>query len=394
MRILIADDDPVSRHLLQRTLEGWNYAVTAVDNGNAAWEAICGGEFHRVILDWVMPGVDGPELVRRIRARPLSGYVYTILLAASNDHDEFVEGLSAGADDFMVKPLHREELWARMRTGERILALEETLRDQNRRLEERNREMEADLRMACEVQQALLPQGYPSFPRGLPPERSRLRFFDRYRPNGAVGGDFFDVIPLSDSRAGVLICDVIGHGVRAALGTAMIRALLENFRRLADEPSHFLEEMNRELLAILGQASVPVNLSAFYGMIDLDAWQLHYASAAHPAPVLARGEQAQLLPPPGGQVGPPLGVREHSMYPHASMNLCTGDRLVFYTDGLIEAINPSEEAFGAERLCEAIKQRQSMGCGRMFDEILSEVTRFTQGRGLDDDVCLVGADVR
>lgn len=395
MRVLIADDDPVCRHLLLRTLESWGYDVTAAKDGAEAWKLFEERDYPLVILDWVMPGVDGPELVRRIRSHARPGYVFTVLLAASNDHDEFIQGLAAGADDFMVKPLDREELRVRLRSGERVLKLEQTLVEQNRMLSERNAQMEADLRMACEVQQALLPQGYPSFPPGVPPEKSRLRFWDRYRPNGAVGGDFFDVLRLSDTRAGVLICDVMGHGVRAALVTAMVRALLEHFRALADEPGPFLEEMNRELIAILGQTRVPVFLSAFYGVMDLEAGTFRYTNAGHPAPMLAQRGEGVVVPlaPPGGQPGPPLGVRPQAVYPVAEMRTSPGDLFVFYTDGLVEAAGPDQESFGEGRLRDAVQRRPALGCGRLFDEVLAEVSAFTQGRGFADDVCLVGMEV-
>ena len=394
MQVLIADDDPVARHLLRRTLESWNYSVTAVENGDLAWSTFLAGDFSLVILDWVMPGLSGPELVRRIRSHPRSGYVYTLFLTASTDQNEFIQGLTAGADDFLVKPLLPEVLRARIRSGERILRLEQTLLEQNRRLEERNREMKADLRMACELQQALLPQGYPSFPPGLPPERSHLRFFDRYRPTSAVGGDLFDVIPLGDSRAGVLICDVQGHGVRAAMGTAMIRALLEHIRRLADEPGHFLEEMNRELVGITRKSHITMEITAFYGLIDLEASQMQYVSAAHPEPVLSRDNEVRLLPHPAVPVSPPLGRHDHVFYPHGSVKLCPGDRIILYTDGLTQAFNPHDESFGQERLCAAIRERRQMRCAPMLDQILAEVTNFTQGRDFSDDVCLIAAEIR
>jgi len=394
MQVLIADDDPVARHLLRRTLESWNYTVTAVENGDRAWEVFLCGDYSLVILDWVMPGLSGPELVQRIRNAPRPSYVYTLLLTASNDPQEFIQGLTAGADDFLVKPLVPEVLRARLRSGERILRLEQTLLENNRRLEERNREMQADLRMACELQQALLPQGYPSFPPGLPPERSRLRFFDRYRPTSAVGGDLFDVIALGDFRAGVLICDVQGHGVRAAMGTAMIRALLEHIRRLADEPAHFLEELNRELVGITRKSHMSMEISAFYGLIDLAASQMQYVSAAHPEPVLSRAQEVRLLPQPASPTSPPLGRLEHVFYPHGTVKLEAGDRLVLYTDGLIQAFNPSDESFGQERLCQAIRTRREIRCAPMLDEILTEVTNFTQGRDFSDDVCLVAAEIR
>ena len=396
MRVLIADDDPVSRHLLLRTLQGWKYDVVAAQDGAEAWRLLQEGDYPMVVLDWSMPGVDGPELVRRIRAMPRPGYVYTALLAASSDRAEFLHGLETGADDFMVKPLDREELRVRLRSGERILRLEETLREQNRDLAERNQQMEMSLRMACEVQQALLPQGYPSFPAGVPMEKSRLRFIDRYRPDGAVGGDFFMVMALSDTRACVLVADVMGHGVRAALGTAMVRALAETLRSQAGEPGRLLEDMNRELIGILGQASVAMFLSAFCGVMDAEAGEFRYANAGHPDPILLRRSEQKCLslPPPGGHHGPPLGVRAGATYEVARLEAKPSDLFVFYTDGLIEAANAAQEPFGEARLCEAMGARMNVPGGRLFDEVLAEVLAFTQGRGFADDVCLVGMDVR
>jgi sigma-B regulation protein RsbU (phosphoserine phosphatase) len=395
MRVLIADDDPVSRHLLARTLAGWGYEVSAARDGTEAWRLFEERDYPLVILDWVMPGLDGLELVRRIRAGNRPGYVYTILLTANTDKGEVVQGLAAGADDFVTKPFDRDELRVRLRTGERILRLEHTLVEQNRILREHNEEMLADLRMACEVQQALLPQGYPSFPAGVPPERSRLRFCDRYRPNGAVGGDFFDVLPLSDDRAGLFICDVMGHGVRAALVTAIVRALLEAARSLADDVGRLLAEVNRELLAILGQASVPVFLSAFYAVIDVTTGELRYANAGHPGPlVVRRGEGAvERLCPEGYMPGPPLGVRDQASYSVSSVSLARGDLLVLFTDGIYEASGPDQEPYGEDRLRQAIERRLRLPTARIFDEVLAEVQQYTAGRGFADDVCLVGMEL-
>jgi CheY-like chemotaxis protein len=201
MRVLIADDDPVSRRLLEKTLQLWGYEVIVAKDGSEAWKLFEERDYPIVISDWVMPGIDGLELVRRIRASARPGYVFVILLAAASHRREVVEGIVAGADDFVSKPFDRDELRARVRAGERIIRLEQALLEQNRILTERNAEMEQNLRMAVEVQQALLPLGYPSFPAGVTMERSALRFWHRYRPNGAVGGDFYDVLALSDTRA-------------------------------------------------------------------------------------------------------------------------------------------------------------------------------------------------
>src|SRR5262245_28172866 len=395
MRVLIADDDPISRRLLERTLQLWGYEVTTARDGAEAWKLFLERDFPVVITDWIMPGLDGLELVRKIRASSRPGYVYVILLAAASHRREIVEGMASGADDFVSKPFDRDELRARLRAGERIIGLELALTERNRILSERNAEMEEDLRMACEVQQALLPQGYPSFPANAPPERSALRFSDRYRPNGAVGGDFFDVLALSDAKAGLFICDVMGHGVRAALVTAMVRALLESLRPLAQEPGHLLAEMNHDLIAIFGKASIPVFLSAFYAMVDTSTGTIEYTNAGHPAPLLLRrglGEVA-FLPAPGGKPGPPLGVRDHASYAVGSTTLAKGDVLLLFTDGLYEVVGADEEPFGEELLREAALKRLELSAGRLCDEILSEILRFSEGNGFADDVCLVGMEV-
>jgi DNA-binding response OmpR family regulator len=136
MKVLVADDDPVSRRLLQSYLQKWGYEVAVAVNGAEAWQLFEQEEFPLVISDWMMPEMDGRELIRRIRASPRPNYVYTILLTARSQKEDLVEGMEAGADDFVSKPFDRDELHVRIRAGERIVKLERALEDQNRALRE------------------------------------------------------------------------------------------------------------------------------------------------------------------------------------------------------------------------------------------------------------------
>ena len=129
MNILIADDDSVSRRLLQNYLQKWGYEVTAAQDGAEAWRLFEGGVFPMVITDWMMPEIDGSGLIRRIRASRRPGYVYAILLTAKSQKEDLVEGMEAGADDFLTKPFDRDELRVRLRAGERIIRLEHHLRE-------------------------------------------------------------------------------------------------------------------------------------------------------------------------------------------------------------------------------------------------------------------------
>jgi sigma-B regulation protein RsbU (phosphoserine phosphatase) len=124
VRILIADDDRTSTMLLGRTLEQWGFEVVLANDGAAAWQHIVGDNPPALgIVDWMMPGIDGIELCRRVRATPLRSPVYLILLTARNSRQDLVEGLDAGADDYLTKPFHPDELRARIRVGQRTLAL-------------------------------------------------------------------------------------------------------------------------------------------------------------------------------------------------------------------------------------------------------------------------------
>lgn len=135
MKILIADDEAISRRLLQGYLSKWGHTVTVAEDGDAAWKLFNQEEFPVVISDWMMPGMDGPELVRRIRQATQSHYVYIILLTARSQKEDVVEGMEAGADDFVTKPFDRDELRVRLRAGERLMELERSLAERNRMLE-------------------------------------------------------------------------------------------------------------------------------------------------------------------------------------------------------------------------------------------------------------------
>ncbi len=128
MKILVADDDPVSRKLLQKLLEKWSHQVLVVEDGKRAWQEILQSDVQMVITDWMMPVMDGRELCKKVRSSDLERYVYIILLTGKNQKEDLIEGLSGGADDFLVKPFNQEELKVRIRVGKRVVELEKTNR--------------------------------------------------------------------------------------------------------------------------------------------------------------------------------------------------------------------------------------------------------------------------
>jgi sigma-B regulation protein RsbU (phosphoserine phosphatase) len=262
-------------------------------------------------------------------------------------------------------------------------------------LRKKNEILEDDLNMAREIQQAILPQEYPTFPPNVPTEQSRLRFCHRYHPTGQVGGDFFNVLRLSDTQAGVFICDVMGHGVRSALVTAMVRALVEELRPVAMDPGQLLTRINSDLRAILQQTGTPLFTTAFYMTADLEKRQILFANAGHPKPFLLhrlRGE-VEVLKYPDGKGRPALGLFAESVYPTGSAPLAAGDLVMLFTDGLYEVEGPDNEQFSQDLLLQAAKKYANLHCSDLFDALLKEIQQFSARKEFSDDVCLVGCEV-
>lgn len=287
------------------------------------------------------------------------------------------------------------DITEKKRAEERILLATAELAKSRQELRARNEQMEEDLKMAREIQQAIIPQQYPSFPRSAEPGESALVFCHRYFPTGVVGGDFFNVVALSDTKAGVFICDVMGHGVRSALVTAILRALVEELTPLASDPGQLLGQLNRDLRAILKQSGTVMFTTAFYMVVDLETHQVRYANAGHPRPfVLHRGSrEAEPLKQEGQKCDPALGLFDGSVYPTSQRALSAGDLVILFTDGIYDVTGPNEDLFTPDWLVEEVRKRASMPPGPLFDALLEEIRNRSDGGEFADDICLLGMEV-
>jgi PAS domain S-box-containing protein len=262
-------------------------------------------------------------------------------------------------------------------------------------LRKKNEILEDDLKMARDIQQAILPQQYPTFPPGATEEQSLLHFCHRYHPTGQVGGDFFNVLALGDTKAGLFICDVMGHGVRSALVTAMVRGLVEELRPIAMDPGQLLTRINSDLRAILQQTGTPLFTTAFYLVADLERRKIFYSNAGHPRPFLIHRSTGavDVLRNADGKSRPALGLFGESVYPTASCDIAAGDLVMLFTDGLYEVEGPNGEQFSQEMLLDAVRKHSKMHGSELFTAILSEIQQFSVSHDFSDDVCLVGMEV-
>ena len=261
-------------------------------------------------------------------------------------------------------------------------------------LRAKNLLMEENLRMAHEIQLAILPQQYPVFPGNIPPEQSAFQFVHRYQAAETVSGDFFSVSALSDTEAAVFICDVTGHGIRAALVTAMIRALAEELKPLALEPGVFMHKLNSDLCSILKSTGSPMLTTAFYLVANWQTGVLRFANAGHPKPLLVSRFTNKVVPlvNGSGRSEPALGLFENTPYQTTEIQIKPGDLLMLFTDGLYEVQGLNEELYSQERMTLDLENRLQKPTGELFDSLLKAVRAFSVDHEFADDVCIVGME--
>jgi len=287
-----------------------------------------------------------------------------------------------------------EDITERKRAEEQIRRATSELSRSREELRVKSSLMEENLRTAREIQLTMLPQQYPSFPPGVLAEKSAFQFVHRYEPAESVSGDFFSVTALSPTEVGIFICDVTGHGVRAALVTAMICALSEELKPLAREPGNFLRKLNFDLCSILKNTGSPMLTTGFYAVADCRTGQLRFANAGHPKPLVLRRSQNRVEPlaNASGKSQPALGLFEDPPYATSETTLVPGDFLMLFTDGLYEVQGQNEELYSQERLLLDVKNLLQHQPGLLFDELLQVIRGFALNGEFDDDVCLVGMD--
>jgi sigma-B regulation protein RsbU (phosphoserine phosphatase) len=287
-----------------------------------------------------------------------------------------------------------EDITERKRAGDQIRRATGELSRSREELRTKNLLMEENLRMAREIQTSMLPQQFPIFPKNVPPEQSAFQFVHRYEPAESVSGDFFSVSALSDNEAAMFICDVTGHGIRAALVTAMIRALAEELKPLARDPGMFLRKLNSDLCSILKSTGSPMLTTAFYLVADWTTGVMRFANAGHPKPLFIRRSAGRVEPLVNvtNQSQPALGLFDDPAYQTTEITLAPGDFVMLFTDGLYEVQGLNEELYSQERMMMDVQSLLSKSNREMFDELLEAIRAFSVSHEFDDDVCLVGME--
>jgi sigma-B regulation protein RsbU (phosphoserine phosphatase) len=385
--VLLVDHSRAQRRTLAVQLIRAGYHVVEAENSDQAMAICLEQRPDIVIADWIIPGQSGLQFCRHMQS---DKYGYFILLTSRNDKKDIAEGLRAGADEFLTKPVSGAELLARLAASERILRMEQSLRNANAQLKQtldQLRETQAaidrDMREAQRLQQGLVRESHGSF--------GDFDLSLLMRPAGHIGGDLVGFFPINARRVGLFALDVSGHGIASALLSARLAALLSGATdhnialRITDlglydarPPLEILHELNTLMITELRTDSY---FTMVYADLDFLSGDVRLVQAGHPHPVLQRANgRIERI----GQGGLPVGVFASAEYEEVMLTLQPGDRLFIASDGLTETEDPRGKALGEDGMEAILRTNATLRGDALLESICWSAAHYAQGRRSDD----------
>jgi sigma-B regulation protein RsbU (phosphoserine phosphatase) len=388
-RLLVVDDDEMNRDMLSRRLAAKGYAVETAENGAAALDRARSGAFDLVLLDIMMPGIDGLEVLKILRGVFSASDLPIIMATARGDSLDIVEALRLGANDYITKPLDFPVALARVQT-------QLSLKRAREELQAAHRKMKRDLQAAARIQEALLPTAAPAV--------SGPTFAWRYRACEELAGDSLNLFALDDRHVCLYLFDVSGHGVPSSLLAVSVSRSLTLYadrsslvREPGDGPDGYSltgpAEVARRLNVIYpmtASGDAHLYFTLVYGILDAGTGRLRLVVAGHPLPLVLRRDGPV---EEAGRSSLPIGLLPAADYDEADVDLERGDRLYVYSDGLCEERGRSGEEFGIERLRAAIVRNRGETLERSLDAILAELADWSGGDQFKDDVSILAVEM-
>jgi sigma-B regulation protein RsbU (phosphoserine phosphatase) len=382
--VLIADGEASVRDVLHFYLKRSGYQVIQVEDGQDAIVEMSKVKPDMILADLALPQISGDALCKVIKRNPDTKNIYFILMTPPTDIVDIettIDALSIGADDTITKPLRSQELLARVGSAFRIIAMQKEITQQNRELLAYRENIQRDIELAAQLQTNLMPEIG-----SLPP----YRYTHRIQPAHGISGDIYSIVPLPYGGVALMIADASGHGVTAALITAIIKTSFENHLRARSGPATWAQGMSRDLMRNTLEEQYA---TAVLAKLDPMSGTLTYVCAGHEPPIYIQGGATTNPKPPTNLsgTGQPLGMGVDVPYTEHTIDFKPDDRLVLYTDGLTEAESEARIPFGNDGLvkaCAALPSALEEAVELLFTQAQEHVTpnKFI------DDVALVVLD--
>ncbi len=256
-------------------------------------------------------------------------------------------------------------------------------------------EMEEEVRLAGRLQKNFCPASYPEFPEGVSPEESCVDFLYSFNLTSQVTGDYCAIKRLSATEVGLFICDVCGKGIRAALGTALIRGIMQEISSFEQEPEAYLSRMNELLIPLLRKKELMLDVTACYMVVNVQTGAIRLANAGHPWPILFRDTfSAEWLCEEVEAVGPPLATEDNPGYVAVECSMQPNDAVVMFTDGLCSSENNAGNLYGKKRLLDSAQSFSGEPLAEIFQGLEADALAFSRDGKFADDICLVGLSLR
>ena len=389
--VLVVDDTPDNIMLMTEILGGLYQVKVAVNGKKALSIAQSDNPPDIILLDIMMPEMDGYEVCRILKADNSTEAIPIIFVTAMSDIDDEQQGLSLGAVDYITKPVSPPLLLARVKTQLRLYNqnryLDDLVQQRTRQLtiETAHRQkLENELQVARDIQMAMLPRQVDG---GI--TAGRCRISAQLRPAREVGGDFYCIFPVANNPRGnnkmvFAIGDVSGKSVPAALFMARACTLLESIGNDEHSPEKIMLKMNQALCRNNDECMF---VTIGCGVLDTQTGKLNYASAGHDSPVLIQQDGSVSVLEVSG--GPLIGIYESAEFALSTTQLQPGESLLLYTDGITEAFNSSGEMFTDKRLIEALSVNTPQTSDVLVESLIQKVDDFCTGAEQSDDITVV-----
>ena len=367
--ILLVDDQPTNLQVLMHTLERFGCKLLVAKNGEAALTIAQKAHPDLILLDIMMPGIDGFEVCRRLKANPDTEKIPVIFLSALDETGDKVRGLQLGAVDYIAKPFQPEEVIARVNTHLTIHQL-------SREVQKQRDELEHELQVVSQLQRNLLPDHLPQI--------HGVKLAVHYETSRYAGGDYYDVVELPNGLLAILVADVEGHSAPATVMMAMTCSLFRSCTTGLDEPDKILSYINENLCKVNMESFA----TAIYAVYDTHSKKLKIARAGHPLPIRYRPSDKKAIEISCEGVSL-MGFQPYADVPVTEVALAPGDRLLFYTDGITDRLNETQETYGINRLLRQFGGDLPDGPTVILKGIIDDMARFAGHHPADDDQAML-----